>query len=449
MTWRTWTARSGLVLVLGGASAGCSDSDNVCLGETCEEGTSSNAGSGGSGSALENPPSAGAGGDTSAAGGSAGSAGSGSSTEDGARYLVVTQIDAGSDMRQSYLNLTSSFDGDTEIDPTQGVEIQGYTLPVVFDGAVYVPDPLGPTLTRYTVNDAGALVEGERLSFAALGVSGVSGEAIHIVSADKAYLFDTDGLRAIVWNPTEMSLTGSEIDLSALERDGYRPFVFMEDFNKKVRGSRLFAPIAWYDVDFNSRYSAGVLVMDTESDNVVSVLDDDRCGDAWVSVAAPNGDLYFFPNAASAEEHGLSAETPRASCALRINAGEEGFDPTFSLDLAAAAGGSPAAQGAAPDGESGFFFAAADAERYADRENNDYTFWQLWHYDLETNEAEPVAEFPWWTGAIRYYDIDGRVILPRFEALPGWRTTFVELAPNPEATPFAVDASWNTVARVR
>lgn len=431
MTLKTWTTPSSLVLAALGSLA-CGDSATF-VGEQPAGDSSGTSGE-------------------QAAGGSA--AMTGQATEGGASvaadplYLVVTQIDAGSDMRQSYLNLVSSLDASTTVDATAGVEVQGYTLPVVFDGAVYVPDPLGPTLTRYTVGADDRLVAGARLSFADLGVSFVSGDAIHIVSADKAYLFDTTGLRAIVWNPTEMVRTGEQIDLAPLARDGFRPFTFLEGFNAKVRGSRLFAPVTWYDDDFKSRYGAAVMVIDTDSNSLVTVLEDDRCGDAWVSVAVPSGDLYFFPNAGNVEEHALTVTEPPPSCALRINANQEVFDPSFTLNLSALAGGAPA-QGAAPDGNGGFFFATVDAERYADAENNDFTFWAMWHYEMGASSAERVADFPWWTGAIRYYQVDERVILPYFEATPTWKTTFLELVPNPSAAPFAVDASWTTVARVR
>jgi hypothetical protein len=445
MTSKTSSAQSSLLaLVL--CAAACGDSAEVIEtpGGTGGSGSADNGGASGDPTGADG----GTAGDPSASnggGGSAAGAGGGASGEE-PLYLVVTQIDAGSDMRQSYLNLTPSLDGSTTLDATSGVE-KGYTLPVVFGGAVLVPDPLGPTLTRYTVSESGTLVAGARLSFADLGVTFVSGESIHVVSAQKAYLFDTTGLRAIVFDPTEMVRTGAQIDLAPLAREGFRPFTFLEDFNKKVRGSRLFAPVTWFDDEFASRYGAAVMVIDTDNDTLVSVLEDTRCGDAWVSVAMPAGELYFFPNAANVEEHVLTAETPGPSCALRINPGEEVFDPSFTLNLGELAGAP--AQGAAPDGSNGFFFAVVDAARYADRENNDYTFWTMWHYDGAAATAAPVPDFPFWTGAIRYYEIDGRVILPQFESLPAWRTTFLELAPDPEAPPFAVDASWTTVARVR
>ncbi|MEY4544687.1 MAG: hypothetical protein RL685_882 [Pseudomonadota bacterium] len=103
----------------------------------------------------------------------------------------------------------------------------------------------------------------------------------------------------------------------------------------------------------------------------------------------------------------MTVPTPPPSCALRINANQDVFDPSFTLNLSELTGGA-AAQGAAPDGNGGFVFATVDAARYADKENDEFTFWAMWRYDGTAGTAERVADFPWWTGAIRYYQIDER-----------------------------------------
>jgi hypothetical protein len=361
-------------------------------------------------------------------------------------YLVPTYVLGAGDTSQTYLNVTSSFDADTVVDATGGFEIQGDAFPFVHDGVVYVTDPLAPAITKFTVDENDELVEGDKVSFAGVGLSGPPG-LVHIVSNEKAYVFDVAGLRAIIWNPSDMSLTGEEIDLSDLVYQTHEPSIYTDPFSLRVRGDQIFVPVTWADV-----YDAGVLVLDTKNDEVVSVLRDSRCGSGTASARLGN-DLYFFPSANNTLTYHNLAANPVPSCALRINADEAVFDPEYTLDLSAVTGGL-GAQGGIPVGDGSLYISAIDADRFATRVSNYDPFWGFWHYELDASEATPVTGFPWWQGAMYYFEIGDRIIVPVFQGGIGdssqWKSTFYEMAK--DGTPrelFAVNASWGTIAKLR
>ena len=58
---------------------------------------------------------------------------------------------------------------------------------------------------------------------------------VHLVSNEKAYVFDVAGLRAIIWNPSDMSLTGEEIDLSDVGYEGHEPSIYTDPFSLRVQ----------------------------------------------------------------------------------------------------------------------------------------------------------------------------------------------------------------------
>lgn len=409
-------AASGAALVLGLAAMGCSDSETVLAppgGEPQEPGEE-----------PEEP------GDLPSA------------------YLTAVWISAG-DVDETYLVVTDSFDASTELEPTNGVQLLGNIVPVVHEGSVYVTDANAPVIQRYQLNDAGELEAAGQLSFLGVGVAEVVSWYTYVVSDTKGYVYDAGGPRLVGWNPSTMTLDGSEIDLSELERDGWSPNLVLEQMGPRRRGDELLIPTGWVDQDFNYRHATGLLVIDTATDSVVSVSEDERCGEAYMSVEAPNGDLYFFPSGDSAAQH-YFAENFRPTCVLRVQDGENELDSEFSLDLSALGSGS-AATGAVPDGGSGFFFASVDEALWEERENNGEAYWRFWHYDFESEVSREVPSMPAWAGSTYYSDVGGRAYIPYWvETETGYRTTLYDLNGADDPTPsFSFDASWGGFAQLR
>jgi hypothetical protein len=371
-------------------------------------------------------------------------------SSEGPLYVVASSFITGDDI-ETYLVTTDSFDKSTEIDPTDGPKLLGGIDIVVHDGAVFAPESNGPILVRYEPDARDRLVQKAELSFARVGLSRLSGGHIFVVNDTKGYVFDPAGPRLIVWNPQTMKLTGDEIDLADISRDGWTPNLSLGLVNLGAvrRGDDLLIPLGWQDQDRNSRHASGLLVVDTKSDAVKSVDEDERCGEAYDSIAAPNGDTYFFPPAWSSTQSYFS-EDHQPTCILRVRKGETTFDPDYSLDLSAQ-GTNSAAAGAIPDGETGFFFLSVDKEAWDAREEQLGAFWQVWHYDFETESSHRVESLPMWIGHAHYVNLgDFTAFVYWEETDTGNRTTFyrVDGADDPERL-FSFDASWYSFGKLR
>jgi hypothetical protein len=364
----------------------------------------------------------------------------------GPLYLIAASFITG-DQTETYLVTSPSFDETTTIDPTDGPQLLGGIVPVVRNGSVYAPDSNGPVLVRYDVGTDGRLVRGAELSFAGVGMTSLSGWHVHAVSDTKGYVFDPAGPRVIVWNPSTMALTGTEIDVSLVGRDGWTPNLNFEFMGPRRRGSELVVPVSWQDQDGNSRFASGVAIIDTETDQLVSVDEDERCGEAHTSIEAPNGDIYFFPPAWSSTQH-FFADMHRPTCALGLGTAQTSLDAM--LDLSALGAGSAVSSGI-PDGQDGFFFTSVDEALWNERESDVAPFWRMWHHDFATGASREVTSLPPWAGQAYYVPVgDETFVIYWEETDTGHRTTLYRVeGPGDPVPVFSFDASWFGFARIR
>jgi hypothetical protein len=366
----------------------------------------------------------------------------------GPLYLVAPAF-FNADDAETYLITTDRFDASTAIDPASGARVLGEVVPIVHDGTVFATDARAPVIARFDVGPNDQLVKGAELSFGGVGITEIASWFVHIVSDTKAYVYDPAGRRLVVWNPSTMSLTGTEIDLTSLDRDGWTPRLALEVFSPWRRGSELLIPTAWVGQDEERRFANGLLVIDVETDQVVTSAEDERCGESYMSVAAANGDRYLFPSAFSSPQH-YFAQQRGPSCVLRVLNGESTFDPDFQLDLSALGTGS-AAVGAVPDGVDGFFFASVDDALRNLPENNGGEFWRIWHYDFASGASRAVEGLPVWAGDPYYVVVDGEVYMPQWRQTPDeQRTTLYRVngAEDPTSI-FSFEASWAGFGRLR
>jgi hypothetical protein len=390
------------------AASGCGDDESEGVdaqggrsNQGGNTGTGGSSGKGGAGNAT--------GGTTSGAGESgagapdgAGQGGAGAEPTEKRVYVVARHVSTG-DAWTTYLDaaVVDSLDDLEAFDALDnGIEIDGYVIPVVLNGATYVPDAVAPTITRYDLNASNQLVKGDTISFAGRGLTFVFQSHIAVVNNEKAYLFDAATQRAIIWNPASMELTGGEIDLVNEVVQGYDP-AFWPDMGR-LKDGKLIVPVNYSNADGPLRES-NLVVIDTETDSVSKFVSDDRCQPVHVSVELDNGDVYFFPNAGQTETFYVDVESPRPpTCGLRVLEGEDEFDSDYVLELGELAGGNQtrggAAQGGFPDGRGGFYFSVLDEDRYAEREENGYSYYRLWHYDLKT--PTELTDQDWWSGAM-------------------------------------------------
>ena len=133
-----------------------------------------------------------------------------------------------------------------------------------------------------------------------------------------------------------------------------------------------------------------------------------------------------------------------------MRAGENSFDPSYTLDLSALGTGSAAA-GAIPDGQNGFLFASVDPALWDARSSDLAAFWRMWHYDFETGTSREVSSLPVWTGHAHYVNLAGEFVFVYWEETDtGNRTTFYRADGSSDPTRlFSYEASWYSFARLR
>jgi hypothetical protein len=368
--------------------------------------------------------------------------------ERGPLYLVATTFSAG-DQDETYFVTSPSFDAATSIDSTNGPKLIGGVVPTVYRGAVFAPDSAGPVITRFDVDASDQLEPGPQLSFAGVGMTRIESWHIYIVR-DKGYVFDPAGSRLILWDPVTMTLTGEQIELPMIVREGWVPNLVFEHSGPVLRGNTLLVPLAWQDLDFNSRHASGVLALDIETDQVVSVDEDERCGESYATITAPNGDVYFFPPDWSSSPH-YFADMFQPTCVLHVPAGATAFDGGAPLGLSALGTGLAAA-GAVPDGQAGFFFTAVDEVLWDGGNNEGGAVWKTFHYDLSTQVSRAVDALPAWSGQLYYVNVGGAFFIPYWrETGAGSETTLYSVGSgDTDPTPlFSFEGNWYGVSQLR
>ncbi len=381
-------------------------------------------------------------------------------------YALATGV-CGPDSCQTYLGTTTSLEPRSLDLRGEGIELEGFVYPIDHGGALLVPEGESPALTRYTADESGALSRDVTLSFAGVGYPGTipAGRA-RIIDDQKGYLFDDANGTIFIWNPTEMTVTDRQIDISMILRPGQDVFTAPWKAGARQRGDLLFVPLGWYDsTTFAARPVSGMLIIDTARDQVVKVLEDDRCPALEASIVTPSGDVYYgFPSAAGMLD--VNARDPSfASCSLRIRDGETEFDPDYRLDVSALTGGRVACCGHSGGG-SRAYVQVLHEERTTSITDRTMLFgsahndWRLWRIDLETEQAEEVTSVPWFgTSGVTPFELPEAVYRPllTFDGDSGGlfsdvgrSTTLYDLTsgPEPQAT-IRTDASLLSFGRLR
>jgi hypothetical protein len=300
-----------------------------------------------------------------------------------------------------------------------GLESPGTVTP--FDGAAYsTGGNTAPTVTRFTFDGAGRFSEGLTLSFAALGVT--SAAFPFFVAPDKAYLYDTANPRLIGWNPSAMELNDTVIDLTPVFADtlaqGWRPEALLG--NAIQRGNRLFVPARWESEEGTFRPSAGLLVIDTETDSVVSLLEDERIADSIFATMSQAGDIYLATGFNGVREH-WSYGTAAPGGLIRVRNGEESFDPSFYIHLDQAVGDRPATKPFGVDETSVYVRACHPEERGITFSAETVIaapqqIWRYWRVNLESGQGELIEELPWtaFRGSGAFAMADGRLFVAAY-----------------------------------
>ena len=305
-----------------------------------------------------------------------------------------------------------------EIDSLEGaIEFPGGVGCAVQDRSVFALSVESPIVTRYD-EVGGALVEGESVSFANLGVTSLgAGPATVFISDTKAYYLDADSLQLVVWNPIAMETIGS-IPLAVSDPpQGLRQI--------GVRLNVIDGQVVAYN---NYRNEQDVFVartdfwfVDPETDEVVATDVTEQCGALGVVVStAANGDSYIgTTNGSAAMEDALGLPGSFPTCAVRIRAGSREVDAAYLADFNALTGGLPTAGPIAIGNDRALLFAYDTNEIPIDpnltaREHVNLVNWNFYEWELGSEQpAIRVESIPTGTGTQNTREFDGRGFIAR------------------------------------
>ena len=339
-----------------------------------------------------------------------------------------------------------------QIDSFEGaIEFPGGVVCAVQNRSVFALNFESPTITRYDEVD-GALIEGERVSFANFGLSSLAGSRSNtvFVSDDKAYYLDGSTSQLIVWNPEEMVTIGA-IRLGVSERP------------EALRQSGIqFTLIDGLIVAFNN-YSnqqdisvarTDFWFVDPSTNTVVATDTIETCGNLRGRVAtATNGDVYLGMSADAAMAHALGLPGSFPPCAVRIRPGTREVDPTYLADLNALTGGLPTAGAIQIGNNLGLLWAYDTNAMPVDpmmtpRELSQAINWGFYEWELGTEQpASRIESLATGTGTTNAFEFDGRSFL--VEVAPGFSSSqFFDLANRPVEVTFTFSAGTVTLARL-
>jgi hypothetical protein len=330
----------------------------------------------------------------------------------GARFPTSSVV-LGQDSQTTYLSFLQTLDNQV-IDLGQARELAGWADLWVHEGKVFMTDGSAPSLTRYSVNAQGQLIEDGRLSFLNHGAESAAFWTNLFISPTKAYLFIMKDRLVVTWNPTSMEITGT-FPLPGLEDRGALTLqVPSTDRSSVVRGNRAYVPTVWANwKDYALSEDSVILVIDTATDHLVGTTPV-SCPNINVATVDDQTNIYFSNWVFSVAPTLLDGKA--RACAVRIKAGSDQLDPTWSLTFADVTNGREAAAlRFIGDGKalmSVFHHERAQIEpttdRYALVESANWSFWTI---DLATREAKPTEGIGWHAGGFYSTRIDRRNLL--------------------------------------
>jgi hypothetical protein len=331
--------------------------------------------------------------------------------EAAAAYLIGTRVWVDT-TTTSYFHVVRSLEGDTTIDEGRALEIGGSAKLFAVPGLGWFAVGGGedPTITRYTLSGDDELVEDERISLQPHGVIDLW-DTLYPVSRTKMYYPDRDGQQLIIINPETMTIEGT-VDLAQTGRAG---FLANYGYTAIERDGKLLISVGWFDWSENDEVlgETGLIVLDTETNEVERFDVDDRCGGITQPVVTESGDVYFASSALAAAAHELD-RLDTAPCALRILAGEDAFDPDYLRMLSDVTGAALAGE-PVPGGGSDIYVRVMNDD-LATIEVGAATYditgqaaWTWARWNVETDEVAAIDALPPATADVMWFNVDGRV----------------------------------------
>lgn len=249
--------------------------------------------------------------------------------DQGSAFLIGGLV-AGVDTYSLYVSAVPEIPSG-DFDYSRSLEINaGDSYVYTSGGAVFVWEGESLRMRRFELTDDLELEEGPTLGFS----NEVPGASNHVfISATRAYSLSTDLDRVIIWNPEAMEITGS-IEVPLLERPaGMTSFAYWG--RADIVGDRVIWEIVSSDDEAGVAYPGTTLaIASTTSDDPVIIIEDDRCTGGGGGLADARGDYYVRSGAMWGRYAALGEGAADVrTCVLRLNAGDDAFDPDYLVDF--------------------------------------------------------------------------------------------------------------------
>ncbi|MBX2810776.1 MAG: DUF4374 domain-containing protein [Myxococcales bacterium] len=376
----------------------------------------------------------------------------------GTLYLLSSVSIAGDGNRSAYVQVIDSIDAGA-YDLSTAREFSGGPHILIREGAFFVHLLNEPVIEKYTVDENGIISdEPVRLNLQNTGATRMDYGNV-LVSENIAVSIMTDVQKAVVWNPTDMTIVG-EIDISALDREGYE----LETWTTVAIDGKVYVPGRYWtpDPEYRVLDIVSMTILDPENLTIVTTAEDDRCSSGGAAALGADGNIYVLGdgrNNTAQIRAELNNEEIIDGCLLRILAGETDFDEDYYYSIPELTGGlQPITEmsNGGPGASFGF-------SRMYDPSllPEDFIFgglfdhWsvaahQLWRIDLsDTPAAEPVEGAPY--SVIGYNDVplNGKIYVGQSE--DGTLSEVFEVDPdtNEFVSKFTVEGYFNYLGVVR
>ncbi|MGC3996702.1 MAG: hypothetical protein QM767_03885 [Anaeromyxobacter sp.] len=312
----------------------------------------------------------------------------------------------------TYVAVLDTLDRSSTVALAGAREFAGYAPVDAFAGKLVIGSGETPILTRYAVADDGTWVDEATLGFGAYTSSSL--DAVVYVDEGTAYtaLATSDW---VIWDPAAFAIT-STLALPSEElpasRDG---LARRRGYASEVRDGIIFQPYYYADDSYHAYTGVSpIAVIDAAAEEYLDVLDA-PCPHLHITSRDEAGNLYFSNGQGSIAAAVLDEEHPR-NCMVRVKAGEQALDASFTTTFAALTDGREGSN-LFYIGDGLAFMNVYHAER--DDLGPDTTFgdvdysasYHLWTVDLDTMQAAPMAGVGYGGGQYTAFRVDDRVFV--------------------------------------
>ncbi|EAU62038.1 hypothetical protein [Stigmatella aurantiaca] len=276
------------------------------------------------------------------------------------------------------------------------------------------------------LTEAGVVEKGATVSFAGRGVQeiGEYQQQFRFISETKAYFFDASSAQVIIWNPTDMTVTGVIPFNEAVLPNTLLSF----SAQPLDVANQIIIPMAWRpSTGTTVTKQAGVLVVNPSNDSLKFVKknfkESENCG--WVrdGVVGPNGQIYLSTEAYGAASYRVHRDEANVlkPCLLKFDPQSHTFDDTFFVDLTTLTNGISA--GSVLQGPAGkTYLRVLDEASFPSQITADTSprvlasaaAWKWWDIKLDTLTATPVATLPAAMGSTFLFPANDRMLFTNF-----------------------------------